>query len=47
MGTIAGLAAIAAFVGAVLFLILALLGFRHARRVREQEATTHAASTTD
>jgi hypothetical protein len=38
MGTIAGLAAIGAFVGAVLFLVLALLGFRHARRVPEQEA---------
>ena len=38
MGTIAGYAAIAAFVGAALFLILALLGFRHARRAREQEA---------
>ena len=37
MGTIAGYAAIAAFVGAVLFLVLALLGFRHARRAREQE----------
>jgi hypothetical protein len=39
MGTIAGWAAIAAFVGAVLFLVLALLGFRHARRAREQEAS--------
>jgi hypothetical protein len=39
MGTIAGYAAIAAFVGAVLFLVLALLGFRHGRRTREQEGT--------
>ena len=38
MGTIAGYAAIAAFVGAVLFLVLALLGFRHARRTREEVA---------
>ena len=45
MGTIAGYAAIAAFFGAILFLILALLGFQHARRVREQEAAP-AASTT-
>ena len=45
MGTIAGYAAIAAFSGAILFLILALLGFQHARRVREQEAAP-AASTT-
>ena len=45
MGTIAGYAAIAAFAGAILFLILALLGFQHARRVREQEAAP-AASTT-
>jgi hypothetical protein len=38
MGTIAGYAAIAAFVGAALFLVLALLGFRHARRNPELEA---------
>lgn len=38
IGTIAGYAAIAAFVGAVLFLVLALLGFRHARRARDQDA---------
>ena len=45
MGTIAGYAAIAAFVGAVLFLILGLLGFLHARRTRERGATpgTHTA----
>ncbi|MBO0846378.1 MAG: hypothetical protein J2P22_13285 [Nocardioides sp.] len=34
MGTIAGYGAIAAFVGAVLMLILALLGFRHARKAK-------------
>jgi hypothetical protein len=45
MGTIAGYAAIAAFVGAVLFLVLALLGFRHARRTRETEATSAAPTT--
>ena len=38
MGTIAGYAAIAAFIGAVLFLVLALLGFRHASRAREEAA---------
>jgi hypothetical protein len=38
MGTIAGYAAIAAFVGAVLFLVLAVLGFMHARRARDREA---------
>lgn len=32
MGMIAGIAAIAAFVGAALMLVLALLGLRHARR---------------
>lgn len=32
MGTIAGYAAIAAFVGAVVLLILVFLGFRHARK---------------
>ena len=31
MGTIAGYAAIGAFAAAVLFLVLALLGFRHAK----------------
>lgn len=40
MGTIAGYAAIAAFVGAVLFLILGLLGLLHARRTRDREATS-------
>jgi hypothetical protein len=35
IGTIAGYAAIGAFIGAVLFLVLAVLGFRHARRARE------------
>jgi len=37
IGTIAGYAAIAAFVGAVILLVLALLGFRHYRRARSQE----------
>lgn len=40
MGTIAGYAAIAAFVGAALMLVLALLGFRHAKRVADSERTT-------
>ena len=38
IGTIAGYAAIAAFVGAAPFLVLALLGFLHARRTRERDA---------
>jgi hypothetical protein len=33
IGKIAGIAAVAAFVGAALFLVLALLGFRHAKTV--------------
>lgn len=33
MGTIAGIAAIASFVGAAVMLLLALLGMRHAKRV--------------
>lgn len=37
MGTIAGYAAIAAFVGALLFLVLGVLGLLHARRAREPE----------
>ena len=45
MGTLAGYAAIAAFVGAALFLVLALLGFRHARRAREQEAAPGTTTT--
>jgi hypothetical protein len=40
MGTIAGWAAIAAFAGAVVLLILVFLGFRHGRRVREAESGT-------
>jgi hypothetical protein len=40
MGTIAGYAAIAAFVGAVVLLVLVFLGFRHARKAREPGATT-------
>ena len=38
MGTIAGYAAIGAYVGAVILLVLGLLGLRHARRM-EQAAT--------
>ena len=37
MGTIAGFAAIAAFVGAGLFLVLGLLGFAHSRKVARAE----------
>jgi hypothetical protein len=40
MGTIAGYAAIAAFVGAALMLVLALLGFRHATRVADHDRGT-------
>jgi len=42
IGTIAGYAAIAAFVGAVLMLILALLGFRHSRQAKESEPVAAA-----
>ena len=38
MGTIAGVAAIAAFVGAGLFLVLGLLGFAHSRKVARATA---------
>jgi len=38
IGTIAGYAAIAAFVGAALFLILGLLGLAHSRKVASAEA---------
>jgi hypothetical protein len=37
MGTIAGYAAIAALVGAIIFFVLAWLGFRHARRAGQTE----------
>lgn len=40
MGTIAGYAAIAAFVGAAVMFVLALLGFNHARKVAETESGT-------
>ena len=40
IGTIAGYAAIAAFVGAVLFLVLGLLGLVHARKVAGAEVRT-------
>ena len=36
MGTIAGYAAVAAFAGALVLLILVLLGFRHARKAQSQ-----------
>jgi len=39
MGTIAGYAAIAAFVGAVVLFILVFLGFRHARKAEGPEPT--------
>jgi len=38
MGTVAGYTAIGAFVDAALFLLLALLEFRHARRSRAPQA---------
>ncbi|MEU4215656.1 hypothetical protein [Actinoplanes sp. NPDC026623] len=38
MGTIAGLAAIGAFVGAVILLALGLMGLRHARRMEQATA---------
>ena len=37
MGTIAGYAAVAAFVGALVLLILVFLGFRHARKAGAAE----------
>ena len=39
MGTIAGYAAIGAFIGAALLLVLALLGFAHSRRAAAAEST--------
>ena len=39
IGTIAGYAAIAAFVGAALFLVLGLLGFSHAKKAANAPAT--------
>jgi hypothetical protein len=47
MGTLAGWAAIGAFVAAALFLVLALLGFRHARRAREAEGATASPAVED
>lgn len=38
MGTTAGIGAIAAFVGAVVLLVLAFLGLRHARRIERSTA---------
>jgi hypothetical protein len=43
IGTIAGYASIAALVGAVLLLILSILGFRHARSARQQEGSSSVA----
>ena len=40
MGTIAGIAAIGAYIGAVLLLVLGLLGMRHARRAAAEEQAT-------
>jgi hypothetical protein len=37
MGTIAGYAAVAAFAGAILLLVLVFLGFRHARKAGASE----------
>jgi len=37
IGTIAGIAAIGAFIGAAVMLILSLLGFAHLRRVSQDE----------
>ena len=49
MGTIAGYAAIAAFIGAVLFLVLSVLGLLHARRARagSEGSEVTAPSTTE
>ena len=40
MGTIAGIAAIGAYIGAVILLVLSLLGMRHARRAAADEQAT-------
>ena len=42
MGTLAGYAAIAAFVGAVMLLVLVFFGFRHARKARASETQPSA-----
>lgn len=42
MGTIAGIAAIGAYIGAIILLILGLLGMRHARRTAAAEQTNDA-----
>lgn len=44
MGTVAGWAAIAAFAGAVVLLILVFLGFRHGRKARAAEASAEQPS---
>lgn len=45
MGTIAGIAGIGAFAAAALFLVLALLGFRHASRVAGADGKDKVATT--
>jgi hypothetical protein len=42
MGTIAGYAAIASFVGAALMFVLGAIGLVHAKRAREQAAVAVA-----
>jgi hypothetical protein len=44
MGTVAGWAAIAAFAGAVVLLILVFLGFRHGRKARAADASAEQPS---
>lgn len=45
MGAIAGIAAIGAYIAAAVLLVLALLGFRHAKNVNEAQATVAARET--
>jgi hypothetical protein len=45
MGTVAGWAAIAAFAGAVVLLILVFPGFRHGREARAAETSAEQPST--
>ncbi len=40
MGRIAGLAAIASFIGSGLLFVLSIMGLRHAARVREESPAT-------
>jgi hypothetical protein len=46
MGTIAGIAAIASFIGAGVLLLLSMLGLMHARRVDETEELGHPRAST-